>query len=312
MTDAIGLLDGQMFYDGTMYDNIKAGKLLEEVFAAAGFEKYVIEEDVYNIELSGYLGVMSCRECVKAICFACGAEATDTKSDTLTIRHPDRYVKHTVGTNRKISGSTNVSLEQYVSGVAIECSNYIPGKVENEIYNGTLDKGLTRLTFDIPYDKDTITSIGGTIVKASTNYVDINMEETGVCVIKGVGYEEKGFTYQKNVNILPAGTKVNVQKFGKCTLYNTALIPKIAEKLLDYYSLQKVLEMRFFAENESAGNWLNVSNVNGMTSYTMLEEQTIDLASGIISTARCRGYNVVVTELYFTGTELYAGGVGLI
>ena len=112
--------------------------------------------------------------------------------------------------------------------------------------------------------------------------------------------------------MLPAGTKVNVQKFGKCTLYNTALIPKIAEKLLDYYSLQKVLEMRFFAENESAGNWLNVSNVNGMTSYTMLEEQTIDLASGIISTARCRGYNVVVTELYFTGTELYAGGVGLI
>ena len=70
--------------------------------------------------------------------------------------------------------------------------------------------------------------------------------------------------------------------------------------------------MKFFAENECAGEWLNVSNVGGTSSYTLLENHSMDLTCGLLSTATCRGYNKVVTPTYFTGGELYAGERGII
>lgn len=312
LVNSVGLLDGQLFYDGKMYVNKKAGELLEEVFSSAGFEKYEISEDVYNTEVSGYLGVLSCRECVKAICFACGAVANDSRSDVLKIYRPDRYVKHTVSTDRKIMGETSVALEKYVSGISIECGRYSLAADTSDLFNDILEKGTSRITFNMPCDPTTITVTGGTLVKASTNYVDIRMNSTGTCTVKGKVYEESTFLYQKNVDLLPAGEKENIKKFGKCTLYNASKLPELAQKLLDYYSLRKILKMRFFAKEERAGEWLNIKNINGTTSYTLMENHSVDLVSGIISTATCRGYNKVVTELLFAGGELYAGGVGLI
>lgn len=312
MTNSLGLLDGQNFYDGEIYSNTKAGEILESIFAVAGFDKYEISEDVYNAEVTGYLGIKSCRECVKAICFACGAIANDNRSNVLKIYYPDRYVKHTVGTDRKILGETSVALETYVSGVSIECGRYTLATETSEIFNDTLSQGTTRIAFNMPYDPTTITIEGGECVKASTNYVDIYMAKEGVCVVKGRAYQEKAFSYQRNVDLLPAGVKENVKKFGKCTLYSAEKLPEIAKRLLDYYSLQKVLKMKYFMETECAGEWLNVKNIDGVTSYTLMESQNIDLTSGFISTATCRGYNKTVTELLFTGSELYAGGIGLI
>ena len=312
LKNSIAILDKQTFYDGEMYTNKKAGEILEEIFAVANFEKFEIEEDVYNTEISGYLGVKSCRECVKEICFACGAIASDSKSDTLKIFYPDRYVKHIVGPDRKVIGETSVSLEKYVSGVSIECSRYSLSSNTIEIYNDVLSKGTTRITFNMPYDKNSIVVSGGSVIKTSINYVDIFMEKDGVCTVTGNPYEETSFTYKKDVEVLPSGTKENVKKFGKCTVYSASKLPEIAKRLFDYYSLQKVLKMKFFAENECAGEWLNVSNVGGTSSYTLLENHSMDLTCGLLSTATCRGYNKVVTPTYFTGGELYAGERGII
>ena len=74
----------------------------------------------------------------------------------------------------------------------------------------------------------------------------------------------------------------------------------------------KIYANRTEMETECAGEWLNVKNIDGVTSYTLMESQNIDLTIGFISTATCRGYNKTVTELLFTGSELYAGGIGLI
>lgn len=70
--------------------------------------------------------------------------------------------------------------------------------------------------------------------------------------------------------------------------------------------------MKFLLELEEVGNWINVTDTSGNTATTLIEEQTIDLTGGFIATASCRGYSVVVTENYYAGTELYAGGGGII
>lgn len=312
LTNVIGLLDDYTFYDGEMYTDKKAGELLEQIFMTAKVNTYEIAEEVYNTKLTGYLGIMSCRDAVKTVCFACGAVVVDDRSGMLRGYCPDRYTKHTVGPDRKILGETNVSLEQYVSGVSIVCSRYSVAADATEIYNDVLPKGMNRITFTMPYVAETIAIDGGICVKATVNYVDIDMQTDGNCTVTGIAYEDHSFTYQKNVDLLPAGTRENVKKFGKCPLYSSEKLPELTKKLLDYYSLQKVLKMKYFSESENVGEWLHVTNISGSASYTLMESQSIDLTGGFISTAECRGYCKVVTQLYFTGTEIYAGGVGLI
>lgn len=308
LTDRIGLMDKYMFYDGEVYDNVLAGVILESIFACAGVEKYVIDDAVYNIPLSGYLGIQTCRTALQRVCFACGAIADDSRSDTVKVYKPDRYVKSTIGTDRKFSGGTKVTLDEYVSGVSIECNRYALEAESTEIYNNILPAGDTKIEFSEPYLKSSITVSAGAIKEAKTNYVIVTMPEAGTCLISGRKYASNSFSYQKNVQFIAGGETENVKKYGPCTIHNVGLLPDNAQYLLDYHALRKKLSMKYLLDTEQSGNWVNVNDRERHTSTTIIEKQTIDLTGGFIAQATCRGYSIVVTENYFTGTELYAGG----
>lgn len=312
LVDGIGLLDKYTFYDGEVYANVKAETILQAIFAAAGVAKYAIEEDVGSILLSGYLAVQSCRDALQKVCFACGAVADDSRSDTIQIYKPDRYVTATVGTNRKFNGGTIVSLEDYISGVSLECTRYSLEDEESDIYDETLPAGDTRLTFSDPYLSTSITATVGTIKEVKTNYLVIHMESSGQTKISGKRYASTTFSYQKNVAVIDAGETENIKKISGSTLLNADLLPDIAEELLKYYALRKKVKMKYLLESEHAGNWVNINSITGKISTTLIESQSIDLSKGYIATATCRGYSVLVTDYYYTGTELYAGGGGII
>ena len=312
LIDAIGLTDKYTFYDGEIYVNALAGAILEKIFAAAGITKYLISDEVYNTRLTGYLAVQKCRAALQMVCFACGAVADDSRSDTIKIYKPDRYVKSTIGTDRKFYGNTKVQLDEYVSGVAIKCSNYALEDKASDIYKDILPVGKTRISFSAPYLPLSITASAGTIVTAKTNYLDITMESAGECIITGTKYAATDFTYQKNVDLIEAGESENIKNYGTCTLFNAELLEDIAEHLLSYHSLRKKVDMKYLLELEQVGNWANIRDIRGNTATTLIESQSIDLTGGFIATASCRGYSIVVTELYYTGTELYAGGGALL
>lgn len=245
------------------------------------------------------------------VCFACGALASDSRSDSVKVYKPDRYVKYTVGPDRKFNGNTSVSLDGYVSGVSIERSVYTLEDKDSEIYNDYLPKGLNRITFSEPYQIASITVTGGTAKTVRTNYIEVQMNKAGTCTITGKKYADAKVAYQENVTHLEAGESESVKSFGTITLYNLKNLPDIAKRLLDYYSLRRKIDMKFLLDLEEVGNWINVTDTSGNTSTTLIESQTIDLTGGFIATASCRGYSVVVTENYYAGTELYAGGVEL-
>ena len=312
MIDKIGLMDKYTYYDGEIYKARKAGIILESIFASAGITKYSIEEEVYNTLLDGYLEIQTCREALQMVCFACGALASDSRSDSVKVYKPDRYVKYTVGPDRKFNGNTSVSLDGYVSGVSIERSVYTLEDKDSEIYNDYLPKGLNRITFSEPYQIASITVTGGTAKTVRTNYIEVQMSKAGTCTITGKKYADAKVAYQENVTHLEAGESESVKSFGTITLYNLKNLPDIAKRLLDYYSLRKKIDMKFLLDLEEVGNWINVTDTSGNTSTTLIESQTIDLTGGFIATASCRGYSVVVTENYYAGTELYAGGGGII
>jgi hypothetical protein len=312
LVDVVGLLDKYTFYDGQVYNNVRAEVILNAIFVTAGIKKYVIDEEVGNILLSGYLAIQTCRKALQQVCFACGAVADDSRSDTIKVYKPDRYVKSTVGTDRKFNGNTKVSLEKYISGVNIEMKNYALEEKNSDIYKKTLPAGDTKITFSSPYLPSSITASVGTLKEVKTNYLIINMPDAGQCQITGIKYANTTFSYEKRVDKIEAGETENIKKYSGCTIYNADILPDIAAYLLDYHALRKKVGMKYLVDLEQVGNWANINSIGGKTSTTLIESQTLDLTGGFIATATCRGYSVVVTENYFAGVELYTGGDVLI
>lgn len=308
LVDVVGLLDKYTFYEGQVYNNVRAGVILNAIFATAGIKKYVIDEEVGNTLLSGYLAIQTCRKALQQVCFACGAVADDSRSDTIKVYKPDRYVKSTVGTDRKFNGNTKVSLEKYISGVNIEMKNYALEEKNSDIYKKTLPAGYTKITFSSPYLPSSITASVGTLKEVKTNYLIINMPDDGQCQITGIKYANTTFSYEKRVDKIEAGETENIKKYSGCTIYNADILPDIAAYLLDYHALRKKVGMKYLVDLEQVGNWANINSIGGKTSTTLIESQTLDLTGGFIATATCRGYSVVVTENYFAGVELYTGG----
>lgn len=308
LIDVVGLLDKYTFYDGQVYNNVRAEVILNAIFATAGIKKYTIDEEVGNILLSGYLAIQTCRKALQQVCFACGAVADDSRSDTIKVYKPDRYVKSTVGTDRKFNGNTKVSLEKYISGVNIEMKNYALEEKNSDIYKKTLPAGDTKITFSSPYLPSSITASAGTLKEVKTNYLIINMPDAGQCHITGIKYANTAFSYEKRVDKIESGETENIKKYSGCTIYNSDLLPDIADYLLSYHALRKKVGMKYLVDLERVGNWANINSIGGKTSTTLIESQTLDLTGGFIATATCRGYSVVVTENYFAGVELYTGG----
>lgn len=312
LVDVVGLLDKYTFYEGQVYNNVRAGVILNAIFATAGIKKYVIDEEVGNTLLSGYLAIQTCRKALQQVCFACGAVADDSRSDTIKVYKPDRYVKSTVGTDRKFNGNTKVSLEKYISGVNIEMKNYALEEKNSDIYKKTLPAGDTKITFSSPYLPSSITASVGTLKEVKTNYLIINMPDAGQCHITGIKYANTTFSYEKRVDKIEAGETENIKKYSGCTIYNADILPDIAAYLLGYHALRKKVGMKYLVDLEQVGNWANINSIGGKTSTTLIESQTLDLTGGFIATATCRGYSIVVTEDVFAGTELYTGGDVLI
>lgn len=312
LIDVVGLLDKYTFYDGQVYNNVRAEVILNAIFATAGIKKYTIDEEVGSILLSGYLAIQTCRKALQQVCFACGAVADDSRSDKIKVYKPDRYVKSTVGTDRKFNGNTKVSLEKYISGVNIEMKNYALEEKTSDIYKKTLPTGDTKITFSSPYLPSSITASAGTLKEVKTNYLIINMTAAGQCQITGIKYANTTFSYEKSVDKIEAGETENIKKYSGCTIYNADILPDIADYLLGYHALRKKVEMKYLVDLEQVGNWANINSIGGKTSTTLIESQTLDLTGGFIATATCMGYSIVVTEDVFAGTELYTGGDVLI
>lgn len=312
LIDAIGLMDRYQFENGEVYEQIEAGELLKKIFSVSGIKKYKIEDEIYHTVLKGHLPVQSCKEALQMVCFASAAVADDSRSDTIHIYKPDRYVSGTIGPDRKFYGKTEVELDEYVSGISILCNQYTLDEQESVIYQDILRKGKTKITFTEPYNPETVKADKGRIIEVNYNYVIISIEEDCTCAVSGRKYSKKEYAFQKKVESLEAGENENIKKFGTCTLYNANGMETLMKALFQYYSIRHIAKVKYLLDIEQVGQWKNIVDVKQRASATLIEKQTIDLVGGFIAEAVCRGYEHVVTELYFTGNELISGGDALI
>lgn len=310
MIDRIGVMDKTMYYGGTIYEGVYAGEIIVDIMASAGVEKYSIEEEIYYTPLSGWIAIQSHRAALQQVVFACGAVADCSRSDWVRIYKPDQYVSHTIGLARKFMG-TKITLNKYVSGISVGYVQYTLSADTAQISKSTLPAGTTRIEFTEPYLASSITVSAGTIKTAKTNYVEVTMTEPGECTISGRKYEkiENSYTVRTAVE---AGEAESIQSYSGCTLVDAGRAMDIAKHLLSYNQMRQSVEMRFINAGEAVGNWCNVALAGGGEAMTGILSQTLDLTGGNISSAKCRGYELVTVSDYFAGTELYAGEDGII
>ncbi|MCM1190777.1 MAG: hypothetical protein NC541_15995 [bacterium] len=306
LVDVIGIMDKTTFYEGAVYDGVEAGTILDAVMASCGLKNYQVEETVRKIKLSGWLGIQSHRAALQQIVFACGAVADCSRTDGVRIYSPDRYVSHTIGTNRKFLGS-QITLEEYVSSVTVSYSRYVPEEESTKISEDALPVGVSRIEFSEPYVPESVTVSGGSIVEASTNYVTVRLEAAGAPVIEGKKYKTIENACTESLQEQDAGEGQNVKQYKGCTLLGEGRAREAAKQLLDYHRFRQTVTQRYINEGETVGDWCRINQPGGGYAVTRIINQTLDLTGGNIASMSGCGYSSETTAYYFAGNELYAG-----
>lgn len=306
LTDILGVMDRTLFYGGKIYVEEYAGVIIASIMESAGVQKYSVAEEVYYTKLSGWIAIQSHRAALQQVVFACGAVADCSRSDLIKIYRPERYVSHTIGTDRKFLG-TKVSLDEYVSSVTVSYNSYVLHGESEEITNGFLPAGKSRVEFGAPYQPESITVNTGSIVEAATNYVVVQMSAEGECIITGKKYEAFENACTASVQTIESGETPNTKAYHGCTLLDAGKAREIAEYLLDYHQLRQTAEIRYINDGEAVGNWCNIAMKGGSNATSCILNQTLDLTGGNVATMKSRGYSKAVTDYLFAGSELYAG-----
>ncbi len=306
-TNYIGLLDYTDFKNGMVYDGNTAGSVIAGIFSGTDIP-YVVDADVAEIPLYGWLKIQTRRNALKEVLFACGAIAETSRQDKIHIRKANRMAAGVVGRDRKFS--TSSQKDTYISEVSIKYSEYTPGTEEKELVKAaTYPAGSNEVKFNSPVSDIRLSS--GTIVETKTNYIIFTLDEDAQVTIYGKQYSKQDVTISSSVKKLDAGQNTKTKSFTGA-LFNYERAKAVSQDLLDHYQLSLILNIRYLADQELPGNWIEVENeVKGRGSYVAgFESIRTDLTGGFISTAKLRGYYKLSSSFAYAGTEIYAGEDG--
>lgn len=310
LQDVIGLMSETTFYGG-MYENVKASALIEEIMNDYGFDNYSIDDDLKNIELTGYLKKQTHREALQQVAFALGACVSTSRIEGINIFKPNLENNGIIDSDRKlISKAHEITQKDLVTGVSLTAHAYaVDDSKTTQALKGTFNPGTYRTTFSSPYANLSIT--GGTIINSNCNYADINVEEAGEVIINGYKYEDHGVIYSQKTNTYSSSTDENIVEVTDATLVDSSNV----EDLLDYiYNIKQYRlkhELQIINENEQAAN---MYAIKCSCSYApiLITKLITDLTGGFTSQVEGIGYALKIIDYSRTGEELYAGSEGIL
>lgn len=300
--DYIGLMDDTDFKDGRVYNGEPAGNVIDDIFAGTGIP-YEVAEDVAEIPLYGWLKIQTRRNAMKEVLFACNAIAETAQRDNVLIRANNQRITQTVGRDRKFS--TSVKKDEYISEINIKISEYTAGTEEKEIVKAaTYPAGRNEVKFNSPISDLRISA--GEIIDQKTNYVVFSLPEESEVTIYGKQYEKQDITATANIAHLDAGENPKAKSYTN-TLLNFKRAREIAQKILDYYQTDMILNIKYLANGERVADWVAVENtLVGRGGYAaQLESMNTDLTGGYITTAKLRG-SYKYSPNYYRAGEIYA------
>ena len=306
LTDLIGKMDKSLFYDGEVYHQVSAGQVIGAIMDSCGVENYSVEDEVAQCLLSGWLAIQTHREALQQAVFACAAVVERSRAGGIRIYRPDRHVSRSIGLERKFLG-TQITLDEYVSGVSIGYVQYELEPEKSEISKEMLPPGVSVIELSEPCQPESIEVSQGTVLRAGVNYVEVSMPSEAECVVAGRKYQSTEHSYTARITVPEPGETENIKSFSGCTMMDSRQAKETAERILQHYQFRQLAEINYVNDGEAAGDWCSVAQLGGRYYVTCITGQSLDLTGGNRASAKCRGYSREVTDFCFAGEGMYAG-----
>ena len=249
--DLIGIIDKTTFYGG-MYVNVLFEKLIKSIMTSANVteENYEIQEDLKEIQMTGYIPVCTHREALQQLVFAVGAVVDCSRSDKIKIYTiVDREDNNTIEQTNIFQGTKKVEQNEIVTEVAVTAHNYVKGTEIDEVFKGTLSEGNNRVLFDNPVHD--LSCTGGTIIENNCNYAIVNCTSETEVIITGYKYIDSTQEISAELEGIGIGSKLNTLNIKSAYFINKNNAQTIAKKVLDYYQKTYKTEFNFILQGES-------------------------------------------------------------
>lgn len=151
----------KIYYGSKFYNNVEVTIILEDLFSYFNYTKYIIDDELQGITLSGYLSNKEFRECLRLIAEASGCVVNKNRYGvTYIFKTYDESIKTF---ERKELFNENPSKNLFNNVIDINEYDYSSQTQNVEIYNATLGIG----THTLIYNQYPI--LESTLVKSETN-----------------------------------------------------------------------------------------------------------------------------------------------
>ena len=301
----IGLLDTIQFNEGSIYNGVRAGVLLEQIFGIAGIEDYEIDTDTYNQLLYGTLKPMSCRNALQAILFACNSIVDTLDPDTVKIKKSSKSIVGAI--TRDVKFSTKVTEAEYVTSVELEYTTLTASNDLTEALKGDYPAGTHTVIFTKPFRNLTINT--GTLDEVSTYYAVFTIPQDSNVIISGYGYIEDTTKLSKQRELIDPGKRLLTKRFST-SLCSASRATELLNILLDYYTTNVItIDVKYLADDIQMDSLIQIENNrkefnNYIGQYT---KRTFDLTGGFIDNASLLGYfDISDTQIKAGNGELFA------
>ena len=288
--DYIGMLDKMTFLGG-MYTDQNAAALLESMFTQAKIP-YSIGASLSGKTVTGYIPICTCREALRQICFAIGAAADTTNSDTVNIYELSDDIAHNIPLSQIRQGQSFDDGER-VTEVQLTQHTYKKITETAEAYSaaesGTGENILVKFSEPL-YD---LTISRGTITASGANYAIITAN-TG-CVLSGKRYEDNTTVKSMRNPVISASDLENVVEITDATLVTAGNADAVLQKAYQYLVKTNrvnlsIIEGRgrikygaFKYGQAKYGQWVHDAPVNVGEVITASTEYLGDLTGRVIS-----------------------------
>ena len=228
--NVITMLD-DIKHKGGLYDNVLAGTVIQEIFANTG-QTVIIDSELENARITGWLPYATCRKNLAQICLAIGAVVDTSFEENVYIYKYNPTLTPTVIRDEFVYKDTiKLKRGDVITGASLTVHGYTQNTDDEpkELY-GDILTGETIVEFREPHHSLTIEN--GTIIESGDNYA----------VIVGTGEKVslKGKTYTHSEEVLIKENefinrnKKNVE-VKDATLVNTSNSTEVLNRLYDYY-----------------------------------------------------------------------------
>lgn len=281
----LGLLEQQDFYGG-----IYTGQTVAEILASiCGTIPYVIEEDIQDIKLYGWLGISKARRALQQVLFAIGANLTIDQQGALYIQVLTTKIQATIGRNRIYADGASVEKLPPITGITILEHQYAPGTERKELYDGTTLQGQ-RITFDGPMSG--LTADGFTILESGANYAIVS---AGGGKLTGIPYVHTTSEISRAVTDAPVK---NEERIEDATLVSLVNSNAVADRVAAYYACRQSIHVSAVIQSERPGQVVEI--------YHPFNR---NLVQATISTSNVEVSGILKAELSaLVGFKPYGGG----